>query len=250
MSPRISRYFVGQPLVPTSGPVRLDRHAANYFSRTLRLKPGDAVVLFDGAGEEWLARITRLTRSDAELALEEELETIQESFLEITLVQGLSKSDAMDQIVRKCTELGVARILPAFSKFSVVKLDAERSQRRKAHWESVAQAACNQSGRHFAPEISSPTPLANALEAGNAEGLKWILDPSGERMLDQAKSQQPPGAIVAVGPEGGFSEGELALAKTLGFKPVRLGPRTMRADTAAVVAIALVQSLFGDMGAS
>lgn len=248
MNSRISRYFVRQGLAAPNGSIRLDKHAANYFSRTLRLKPGDAVILFDGAGQEWLARVQRLSKSDAELELAHELDKIAESALGITLIQGLAKSDAMDWIVRKCTEIGVSRIVPAYSKFSVVKLDPERSQRRKTHWESVAHAACSQSGRHFAPDISLPVPFSEAIAAANGVSLRWILDPAGPTDLAQCmRGPRPENAVLAIGPEGGFCDEELELAKAAGFTPIRLGPRILRADTAAVVAAGIVQSLWGDM---
>lgn len=251
MNSRISRYFVTQGLAGQTGSIRLDKHAANYFSRTLRLKPGDAVILFDGAGQEWLTTIKRLTKSEAELERDRELDKIAESPLEITLIQGLAKGDAMDWIVRKCTELGVARIRPTYSKFSVVRLDAARSARRRTHWESVAQAACSQSGRHFAPEITPPAPFADAIAASEHGSLRWILDPGGAAYLAEClRSPSPASAVIAIGPEGGFSEEELQLARTNGFTSVRLGPRILRTDTAAVVAAGIVQSLWGDMGAA
>src|SRR5262245_5657208 len=162
LSHRVPRLFVERDLDGSS--VTLDEDEAHYMGNVLRLGRGDRLIAFNGRGSERIASIESLQRRGAVLALEAEHPPLPESPLDLTLVQALPKSDAMDLIVQKATELGVRTLVPVYTEFSVVKLDAERSERRSLHWRKVAQSACEQCGRHRPLRIEAAAPLVTGLE--------------------------------------------------------------------------------------
>ncbi|MFL2546260.1 MAG: 16S rRNA (uracil(1498)-N(3))-methyltransferase [Candidatus Rariloculaceae bacterium] len=241
------RLYLDLPL--SAAEVALEDDRAHYLRRVLRLKAGDSVVVFNGAGAEFLASVDILSRDRATLRLDTVLSPIPESPLEITLVQSLVKNDAMDLIIQKASELGIHRIVPVATEFSVVKLDEERARRRVAHWEKIAASACEQSGRHRPPSVESPLALATGLEQISTDVLRLILQPPGRDQLAEARlpAASPAGVAVLIGPEGGLSERDLATADRANFKRVSLGARILRAETAAVAACALVQRKWGDL---
>jgi 16S rRNA (uracil1498-N3)-methyltransferase len=217
---------------------------AHYLGHVLRLKRGDRLVVFNGRGTERDATVDSLHRRGATLALTAVRDPLPESPLDLTLVQALPKSDAMDLIVQKATELGVRTLMPIYTEFSVVRLDAERSERRVDHWRKIARSACEQCGRHMPPRIEPPLDLAAAIEALPA-GKRFALGPSAELSL---VAQAPPtGLVVAVGPEGGFGAADWRRLDAAQFARVRLGSRVLRAETAAVAVCAIAQSRWGDL---
>ena len=171
---RVPRLFVDRDL--SGDKLALDEREAHYLGHVLRLERGDELVAFNGLGTERWASVSNLQRRGAELELRATLDPLVESSLELTLVQALPKSDAMDLIVQKATELGARAIVPVYTEFSVVKLDAERAERRVEHWRKIAQSACEQCGRHVPPAIGSPSPLLEALEALTAADTRLALD--------------------------------------------------------------------------
>ena len=226
--------------------VTLDDREAHYLGHVLRLRRGDRLVAFNGRGRERHATLRMLARHAAELDLEGELHALPESKLSITLVQALPKADAMDLIVQKATELGVRAIVPVYSDFSVVKLDPERSARRLEHWQRIARSACEQSGRHTPPTIAAAESLAAFLAGGGAPGAtNLVLEPGTALRLTEVSP--PPSAVTfLVGPEGGFSPADLEKIAVAGLVRVTLGPRVLRAETAAIAACAAAQLLWGD----
>src|SRR5918993_3163163 len=162
------------------GTLELDESEAHYLGRVLRLKRGDRLLVFNGRGAERAATVDSVQRRGATLALTAVHAPLPESALELTLLQALPKSDAMDLIVQKITELGVRTLVPVYTEFSVVKLDTERSERRVDHWRKIARSACEQCGRHSPPEIMPPLKLAEALEALPAAPERLALDPSAQ----------------------------------------------------------------------
>jgi len=162
------------------------------------------------------------------------------------LLQGLPKSDAMDLIVQKAAELGARALVPVHTEFSVVKLDAERSERRLDHWRRIAQSACEQCGRHQPPRIEPPLPLAAALAALPVAGSRFALDPSAEHTLGE-QNLPIPELVVAIGPEGGFAAADWRRLDAAQFARVALGPRILRAETAALAVCAIAQSRWGDL---
>jgi len=198
---RVPRLFLERDL--SGDKLALDEREAHYLGHVLRLKRGDEVVAFNGRGTERWANVASLQRRGAELELRATVDALPASRLELTLVQALPKSDAMDLIVQKATELGAHAIVPVYTEFSVVKLDAERAERRVEHWRKIAQSACEQSGRHVPPTIREAGPLAEALETLAADA-RFALDLGARARL--AEVGAPPRRIaVAVGPEGGFA---------------------------------------------
>jgi 16S rRNA (uracil1498-N3)-methyltransferase len=241
------RLYLDRPL--SEAEVSLEDDQAHYLRRVLRLKAGDSVVVFNGAGAEFLASVDVLSRDRAVLQLNTALSPLPESPLEITLIQALVKNDAMDLIVQKAAELGVHRIVPAVTEFSVVKLDEDRARRRVAHWERIAASACEQSGRHRPPAIDTPRALATGVEQIPLEHLRLILQPPGREQVAEANlpTAAPAGVAVLIGPEGGLSERDLGAVDRANFERVSLGARVLRAETAAVAACALIQWMWGDL---
>jgi 16S rRNA (uracil1498-N3)-methyltransferase len=241
------RLFLNLPLAESLLP--LDEQQAHYLRRVLRLKPGDAIVVFNGAGEERLAVVQTLTRHKAALATGESLEVLPESPLNLTLIQSLVKADAMDLIVQKATELGVSSIIPVTTDFSVVRLDSERASRRMIHWQRIARSACEQSGRHQPPVIHGPVSLSGCLAGLPDRTTKFVLHPGSAQSLEAAANASPDETRVAIliGPEGGLSSADRKLAATAGFLAVTLGTRTLRTETAALVACSFAQLYWGDL---
>jgi 16S rRNA (uracil1498-N3)-methyltransferase len=241
---RVTRLFVERDL--SGDTLALDEREAHYLGTVLRLQPGDELIAFNGLGTERHAAVGALLRRSAELELRALHPAIPESALELTLLQALPKADAMDLIVQKATELGVRRIVPAYSEFSVVKLDEERAERRVEHWRRIAQGACEQCGRHTPPQIEPPAPLAASLEHLYGATTKLALDPTAETAF-AATAAPAGGLIVAVGPEGGFGATDWRRLDGAAFKRVSLGARILRAETAAIAIGAIAQSRWGDL---
>lgn len=210
----------------------------------LRLKAGDALTLFDGRGAEYAALIKRIDKSGLTLNVTARREISRESPLAVVLAQGVSSGERMDYTVQKCVELGVAAIQPLITQRSVVRLAGERADKRVAHWQSVAAAACEQCGRNRVPEVLPVQPLARWLGAP-PQGVRYLLSPHAGKRLREF--ERPADTVtLLVGPEGGWNEEETAAAQLAGFAPMALGPRVLRTETAAVAALAAMQALWGD----
>ena len=235
----MTRLYVDTELRPRAS-IELPEAAAHHAARVLRLEDGDAVVLFDGRGGEYEARLAMPGRNRVLAATGERREVERESPLAVTLVQAISTSDKMDFTIQKAVELGVAAIQPVFSAKSVVRLSGEREAKKLAHWRRIAIAACEQCGRNRVPAVAEPV----ALERYRApDGTKILLSPSGAgRLADLAKGP----LALAAGPEAGFSKDEENLLARAGFVPARLGPRILRTETAALAALAALNALAGD----
>jgi 16S rRNA (uracil1498-N3)-methyltransferase len=228
----------------------LGSEQARYVGRVLRLRSGDALTVFDGSGGEYPATIGTITKQELNLSVGEHISRSAESPLRIRLVQGISRGERMDIVVQKATELGVQRISPVLTDFSVVKLEPDRAAKRRDHWQKIAQSACEQCRRNIVPAIDAPQSL-----------LEWFGDNTGSDkpqliLRADARDSMPaidmPGSdlTILIGPEGGFSEAEYERATVAGLKAVRLGPRIMRTETAALAAISIAQATWGDYRAS
>lgn len=222
----------------------LPQDAANHVGRALRLRAGDALVVFDGSGGEYDATILRVDRDRVDVKTGAFREAEREAPLEVGLVQGLPEADKMDWILQKSVELGVAWIQPVVCERSVVRLSGDRAARRESHWQRVVIAACEQTGRNRVPALK-PTLAFRDWAAQPAAGARWMLSPGAAEAL---AAQPPPAGPVEllVGPEGGLSERELDIAANIGFAALSLGPRVLRAETAPLAALAAIQSLWGD----
>jgi 16S rRNA (uracil1498-N3)-methyltransferase len=240
------RLYVPDRLTPGST-LQLDDERFRYAGRVLRLRTGDELTLFNGTGGEFTAVIAEVSRRVIVLNVGARRERSVESPLEINLVQGVSRGERMDLVVQKATELGVQRITPVLTERSVVRLDGDKSERRREHWEKVAQSACEQCGRNIVPVIDEPQPFPSWLAgAGTGGAQRSVLRPGAEQRLTGL-----PGSKrwqLLIGPEGGLAKAELERAIEAGFVPCALGPRVLRTETAAIAALVILQERFGDLG--
>lgn len=241
---RIPRFYL--PLSLTIGAtVPLDDNAFNHAVRVLRLKPGAALILFNGAGGAFAATLADIGKRAATARVTEALPGDVESPLRMVLAQGISRGEKMDYTLQKAVELGVAIIQPLFTARSGVDLSGERLARKVQHWGGIVIGACEQCGRNRLPELREPLALAEWLRQPAEPNLRLLLDPQAETGL---RELEPPTGTVTllIGSEGGLSSAEIAQARKAGFTGVRLGPRILRTETAGVAALAAVQALWGD----
>lgn len=227
--------------------VTLPEETANHLVRVMRLREGDTCVLFNGDGHDYSATLTVAGKREVQVRIDAMQAIDNESPLAITLLQGIARGEKMDLILQKATELGVAHVAPLWSQRSEVKLDGERAAKRLAHWRGVVASACEQCGRARVPEVSAPVALAAALDALPAGGLRLILDPEGEFALNAMSLDAGEDAVLAVGPEGGWSPTDREQLRAAGFRGLRLGPRILRTETAGLAALAALQARFGDL---
>lgn len=220
----------------------LDERAAHHVVRVLRRRVGDRIVLFDGRGREAPAEIVAAHRRQGCRVRIDSVDRIErESPLAIELVQAMARGDKLDLVVQKATELGAAAIRPVLTRRSEVR-PAEAS-RRVDRWREIAINACEQCGRTVLPEIHPPVALA---EVDCRAARRLVPVPGAERRLADVGPVDG-GVAVAIGPEGGLDEEDLALLTSRGFEPVTLGPRILRTETAAIAATAALQCLYGDL---
>jgi 16S rRNA (uracil1498-N3)-methyltransferase len=241
---RLTRVYVDAALEPGAR-VALAGSAASHVTRVLRLRAGDALTLFNGQGGEYAGSLESAHGAGVSVTVGEHRAAERDSPLALTLAQGVSRGDRMDLVVQKATELGASCIAPLLTERSVVRLDSQQAARKVAHWRGIAIAACEQSGRNRVPQVAMPLALPEFV-SGAQTGVRLLLSPAAALRLDDI---QPPvtQVTVLIGPEGGLSESEEELARAAGFMPVRLGPRVLRTETAAIAALALLQRNFGDL---
>ena len=216
------------------------------MAHVLRLVAGDALTLFDGRGTVHDAVITQCARGAVRVRVRASRSEDRESPLQVTLVQAVSSGERMDYTVQKAVELGVAAVQPVLSERCVVRLSGERAAKRVAHWQAVAVAACEQCGRNYLPPVHALLPFAAWLEqAVAAPGLRILLAPGGAARLQELG--RPSGKVTLLaGPEGGLTAAEEGDAGRAGFVSLQLGPRVLRTETAALAALAAMQTLWGD----
>ncbi len=204
------------------------------------------LTLFDGRGGEYSAQI-RERRENAVLTEVQEHRPIErESLLELTLAQGISRGERMDLVVQKATELGVRRIVPVLAERSVVRLDERQEQKKLAHWRAIAVAACEQSGRNRVPEVTAAATLNELLATLSPDSTRVLLSPTGTLSARDLAPLAGP-LTVLIGPEGGLTDAEQEASVSAGFMRMRLGPRVLRTETAALAALAALQHDFGDL---
>lgn len=224
--------------------IALPAEAAHHVRAVLRLTRDAELIVFDGRGAEHEARLLVVSREEVRALLGPAREALRESPLAVTLVQAISRGERMDYTIQKAVELGVQRIVPVVSQRTVVRLSGEREDKRVAHWRGVARHAAEQSGRTVLPEVSAVTTLDAWLAAWTASA--YLLQPAAASSL--AAEPAPSGAVALLaGPEGGFDAEEVARLGAAGVRAVRLGPRILRTETAALVALAIMQAHWGDL---
>lgn len=239
-----TRIHTGQTLTEGSE-IALDESASHHVATVLRMKAGASLMLFNGKGGEYAAEILRVEKKAVHLRIGRHFAVARESALRITLAQCVSKGERMDYTLQKAVELGVSCIVPLISERSVVKLDAERWDKKQQHWQEIARSAAEQSGRTVIPLVEPVVKLVHWLDQARVQRLRLMLDPQGTASL---RGLEPPQGAVSllVGPEGGLSDPELHAAGQHGFVGLRMGPRVLRTETAGVAALAAMQALWGD----
>ena len=244
---RLRRVYVDATLEPGTR-VTLQGSAASHVTRVLRLRPADVLTLFNGRGGECAASIEKSDSGSVTVLVGEHRAVERESPLTLTLAQGVSRGERMDLVVQKATELGLSELMPLLTERSVVRLDAQQAARKVAHWRGIAVAACEQSGRNRLPEVATPAvlPEFTAMASSAVGGVRLLLSPGAALRLDDVPAPVTH-VTVLIGPEGGLTESEEELARSAGFLPVRLGPRVLRTETAAIAALTLLQRKFGDL---
>ncbi len=239
---RNPRIFSPQPLSPDQEIV-LEAAATRHLAQVLRLKPGMQITLFNGDGREYQAQLTACSKEGATAMVLTASEPEPQPPLSIHLAIGISKGERMEFALQKSVELGVMEITPLFTQRCMVRLQAERLEKRLNHWRGIVTAACEQSGRCHIPQLQQATDLATWLANRNGGGI--LLDHRSSSTF--ADLPAPTDEIcLLIGPEGGLDESERKLATAAGFTGVRLGPRIMRTETAPLAAISAIQMLWGD----
>lgn len=214
--------------------------------RVLRLREGAPLVVFDGTGTDHRAEIVGIEGDKVMVQVGGPTPSTAESPLRITLVQGISRSERMDWTLQKATELGVAAIAPVLTSRSVVRLEEKQAEKKQIHWRGIVIGACEQCGRARIPSVATPSNLRDYFTNTRKEGMRLVLSPSAPASLAGIASL-PSKVELLIGPEGGLDDDELCAAQKAGFNPVRLGPRVLRTETAAVVALSVLQGLWGDL---
>jgi 16S rRNA (uracil1498-N3)-methyltransferase len=241
---RLTRVYVDAAPV-TGAQLRLQGSAATHIARVLRLGRGAALTIFDGRGGEYAARIAELRKDTVLVDVGEHRKIERESSLSVTLAQGISRGERMDFVVQKATELGVRRIAPVTTERSVVRIEeGPAAEKRLRHWRAIAVAACEQCGRNRVPEIAPPQTLEAWLASLASHTVRLLLSVEGGSVSELPAASD---LTLLIGPEGGLTDEEQRRAREAGFIGLRLGPRVLRTETAALAALAVLQQRFGDL---
>lgn len=253
---RIPRLYLDQSIIPGQS-LQLTADRAHYLLKVLRLEPGRPLVLFNGDGRDYACKVQATHKKTLDVWVESATERASESPLTLHLAQVISKGERMEFTLQKAVELGVTEITPLFSERSDVKLSKERLVKKHQHWQQILHSAAEQSGRartvplnpamalpDFLQELTSKASAVDTHSPGY--GLRFILSPTGDHpSLSALESCR--NALLLVGPEGGFAQEEVAAAEQYGFQGLTLGPRILRTETAALVALSILQHRFGDL---
>jgi 16S rRNA (uracil1498-N3)-methyltransferase len=241
--------FFASPDQITPPTVTLSDEESHHLTRVLRIGPGTKVRVFDGVGREYECEVQVASRSAATLAIVNEVTGPVESQLRLTLGQALIKNDKFDWVVQKATELGVNRIVPLITAHSEVVLSEERGDKRVKRWERIALEALKQCGRRRLVEIAVPAKWEDYCRADSNQVRLLLSEHGGISLKSAARniSSRLESISIATGPEGGWDKDEVDVGLSLGQTAVLLGPRILRAETAAVAGVTMVQYLFGDL---
>lgn len=244
---RVPRIYTPQPITANQT-IELESGASKHILAVLRLKPGAALILFDGSGREFDAYLDGAENLKAWLRIASEHISHNESPLRISLAQGISRGERMDFTLQKAVELGVVEIFPVLTERSVVRLDEKQAVRKREHWQQLVIAACEQSGRVRVPAVHAPASLDSLFSVNPPHDLKLLLKPNADSAISDLSPPVNNQTLLLVGPEGGLSEAEAATARQAGFTSAHIGPRVLRTETAALVALSLLQARWGDLG--
>ena len=224
--------------------IELDKGATKHLVAVLRVGLGDTITLFNGDGFNYLCSVIEITKSALSVRVVSKSDPENEPSLATTLGLAVSKGDRFEWAIKKATELGVTSIAPLLTQRVDVRLPPDRWAKKRSHWQQVVIAACEQSGRAFVPTVCDAQPVANWLSTLDAE-TRFVLDP---KALGAAKPADEPRHIaLLIGPEGGLTDEEVALAKANHFVGLSLGPRIMRTETAPIAALSIIGAKWGDL---
>ena len=238
---RINRIFTPEPLSEGST-IELDAGASLHLIKVLRLKPESPIELFNGDGYNYRGKLLIQSKRVAAVQIESRQENGSESPLKTRLGIVISKGDRMDFVVQKSTELGIFDIFPLTSERCDIKLNGERSEKRREHWQKVASAACEQCGRSVVPKVHEIQPLSTWITEIEAD-TRLVMH---HRASNTSFPQRTQSVALLIGPEGGLTEAEVSAAVDQGFAPFVLGPRVLRTETAPIAALSILQTTFGD----
>lgn len=238
---RTPRIYVDAAL-ETGAAIGLPPSQSHYVRNVLRTREGQPIVLFNGLGGEFVGQVVSVQRAVVTVRLDEFVSDDRESPLEIHLGLAITKRDAMDTAMQKATELGVKSITPLISAFTATSRKA--LEKRVQHWHGVIRSAAEQCERNRLPVLNPVSGIQAFIEGVDAD-LRLIAHPGERNPLND--DNRPSTIALLVGPEGGFSDDELLQSVTAGFQPMGLGPRILRADTAPLVMISLLQARWGDL---
>ena len=241
------RRFYADPSEMQNDRPQISGPDVRHMQKVLRHAPGDRVVLIDGSGYEYTAVIESLSRDTATFSVTGKFLSRATSPLELVAAQGFLKEKKMDTIIRHLTELGISRWIPIFSERSVARPDEKRLAERGRRWEAIAIESLKQCGLSRLPEISRPRPMKELLEDAESYDGKVVFWEEETEPVDELFPGKPEKILVLIGPEGGFSSGEIEQAKAAGFQSASMGPRILRAETASIAACTLIQYIYGDM---
>ncbi len=225
--------------------VELSATASQHVGVVLRMQPADELILFCGDNREFSARITSVHKKKVWVMITGVQDVNHESPRLIHLAQAISKGDRMEWVIQKAVELGVASITPLFTAHCVFRLDAERLAKKQAQWQSIAIAACEQSGRNQVPTVNPASSLDVYLQRCCAT-IKLVLHPLAAKSWRDVIFSKGDIALL-IGPEGGLSDEEVTQAQTHDFQSLCLGPRILRTETAAITALSVLQAVAGDL---
>ncbi len=232
-------------LISVDQQISLTSEASNHLINVLRVQAGQALVLFNGDNNEYPAELVVANKRKCEVIIDAKLSLTVESPLKIHLGQGVSRGDRMDLVIQKAVELGVDEITPVVTERCGVKLNAERWQKKVLQWQKLIASSCEQCGRNQLPKIHPAIPLADWISQSTKK-LRITLHPRAIRGV-KGLSLPNAGVRLLIGPEGGFSDSEIYATEQAGFQTFHMGPRILRTETAAIAAIASLQSIHGDL---
>jgi 16S rRNA (uracil1498-N3)-methyltransferase len=245
----VPRFYVPAPHIENDL-LKIGGNEARHIRRALRLRTGDGIIVFDGSGNEYEGTIVKEDPPSVLIKVRNLISSREESPFEITLAQSLLKGEKMDYLIQKATELGVKKIIPFFSARSVPLLDRSKRLERHRRWERVAIEASKQCGRGFIPKIERLHDYSGMLSLASRESLRLILwEREGRRLKEVLKeSKNKKGVFFIVGPEGGLGLEEVEESKGMGFVPVYMGERILRAETSSLCLLSILQYERGDVG--
>lgn len=241
----MANFFIDKSAIDGST-ARITGEEAGHISRVLRMRPGDELTLCDGEGMFYDAAISDIQGGEVVAEISRQYPAPTEPKVKITLFQGIPKNPKLEFIVQKATEIGIVRVVPMNTTRAVAKLEKENKVQRL---QKIAAEAAKQSHRGIVPEVSAPVPFEKAVEMAAEAGLAIIPyeEENRQSLRDFLRGKETESLAILIGPEGGFEESEVALAKEKGIVPVTLGPRILRTETAGLVTAALALYELGDM---